>query len=455
LTIDLGNGTGSFASGNFISLKNAGSQKFHIDSAGNAYATFASSGTAALCHATNGTATDEKITDCTGSVDADYAEMYPVASDITFGEIVAIGTTDVTTKDGQVIKQLVRSSKPYDENVIGIVSNNYGDFSSTGYNVEDIDHPMPVALTGRVPVAVNLESGPIQAGDYLTTSSVPGVAMKATRGGIVIGQALSDYDGSQSINQVMIFVENFYYDPTSIVNDDGSVTIQATSAEAAGVINQEGSGDIFQLQNNSTNRFTVQNSGATNINVLSVDETDVLVVVESNDQEVFSINARGQAAFAGNIIIKDDSFAGSIATAADGTAQVMFTYDLGSGKPDVQLTVEGESVAFAQIASWEKDDNGNYTGFNIKTVGIGGEAASIVVHYFVVGKESDYQTSGQIEVVTEPVSDPLPAPVDPITPPDNIISDESETVPVDATESGSAALSDPILTEDAIVPVTE
>ena len=44
---------------------------------------------------------------------------------------------------------------------------------------EDVDAAM-LALTGRVPVKVTDENGPINRGDLLTTSSKPGYAMKWT-----------------------------------------------------------------------------------------------------------------------------------------------------------------------------------------------------------------------------------------------------------------------------------
>jgi hypothetical protein len=53
-----------------------------------------------------------------------------------------------------------------------------------------------VALSGRVPVKVSLENGEIKKGDYLTSSSTPGVAMKALRPGPVVGKALEGFDSS-------------------------------------------------------------------------------------------------------------------------------------------------------------------------------------------------------------------------------------------------------------------
>lgn len=47
-----------------------------------------------------------------------------------------------------------------------------------------------VALAGRVPVRVDASFGPIEAGDPLTASPVPGVAMKARGAGWIVGTAL-------------------------------------------------------------------------------------------------------------------------------------------------------------------------------------------------------------------------------------------------------------------------
>jgi hypothetical protein len=86
-----------------------------------------------------------------------------------------------------------------------------------------------VALAGRVPVKVSLENGPIEVGDLLTSaSSTPGVAMKATGPGRVIGMALeplseADFQNCNienslkiencelKIGRVMVFVNPHWY----------------------------------------------------------------------------------------------------------------------------------------------------------------------------------------------------------------------------------------------------
>jgi len=57
----------------------------------------------------------------------------------------------------------------------------------------------PIALAGRVKVKVCGESGPIRAGDLLTSSSIPGHAMRcaepAAHPGAIIGKALEPFAG--------------------------------------------------------------------------------------------------------------------------------------------------------------------------------------------------------------------------------------------------------------------
>ena len=133
---------------------------------------------------------------------ADLAEIYMSAdSSLIPGEVVTI--------DPSLSQGIKRSSLPYERSLIGVVSTNPAlligaDSSSEGY-------PTPVALAGRVPVNVTSENGPIEPGDFLTSSSIPGVAMKAAKAGAVFGQALAAYDGPKdTVGTVTAFVENTY-----------------------------------------------------------------------------------------------------------------------------------------------------------------------------------------------------------------------------------------------------
>ncbi|MBI2463156.1 MAG: hypothetical protein HYV65_02900, partial [Candidatus Spechtbacteria bacterium] len=120
----------------------------------------------------------------------DLAEEYLVEGDGEPGDIVSISSTS-TEQNPAVVK----STSAYQTNIIGIISTNPAIVIG---QLQQGNH-QPVALTGRVPVKVTMENGSIQAGDYLTSSSIPGVAMKATKPGVVIGRALESFDCSMAL----------------------------------------------------------------------------------------------------------------------------------------------------------------------------------------------------------------------------------------------------------------
>ncbi|QQG41614.1 MAG: hypothetical protein HYV90_05680 [Candidatus Woesebacteria bacterium] len=133
---------------------------------------------------------------------ADLAEIY-TSNDISLeaGDVVAL---DSSLKAG-----VKKTTNTYEDETLGIVSTRpnlvIGDAIKEGNNV------VPVALAGRVPVKVTAENGPIVAGDKLTSSSIPGVAMKATKTGITVGTAMSDFNGVEGeIGRVTAFVNTSY-----------------------------------------------------------------------------------------------------------------------------------------------------------------------------------------------------------------------------------------------------
>ncbi len=138
---------------------------------------------------------------------ADLAETYySVDRDIKAGELVALDTGAA----GEVRK----TARPYDNNTLGIVSTKPGLVMGdppTGA----ASHPVLVAMAGRVPVKVTTHHGqnPIRAGDFLTSSEVPGVAMRADRPGQVIGKALTSLAADQDEGVVIAFIEPGYRGP--------------------------------------------------------------------------------------------------------------------------------------------------------------------------------------------------------------------------------------------------
>jgi hypothetical protein len=88
------------------------------------------------------------------------------------------------------------SRSAYDKRVAGVISG-AGDLKPgiTLGKQPSRDNRTPLALLGRVYCKVDASASPIEVGDLLTTSSVPGHAMKADDPircfGAVLGKALS------------------------------------------------------------------------------------------------------------------------------------------------------------------------------------------------------------------------------------------------------------------------
>ena len=72
--------------------------------------------------------------------------------------------------------------------------------------VDAPDH-YPISFGGRVPIRVSAANGPIGVGDFLTSSSVPGVAVRAIERGLVVAQALEPFAGTDGKEgKVLCFV---------------------------------------------------------------------------------------------------------------------------------------------------------------------------------------------------------------------------------------------------------
>lgn len=87
-----------------------------------------------------------------------------------------------------------KSSEPYEFKMTGVVTDNPAvalDFSETEQNTA-------VVSSGVQAVRVSGENGPIEQGDYITSSSQPGVGMRASKPGYVLGIAMDDFPGDSA-----------------------------------------------------------------------------------------------------------------------------------------------------------------------------------------------------------------------------------------------------------------
>ena len=138
----------------------------------------------------------------TGTTTLDIAETYPVDPQCeAAGNCPQTGDVVCSAEDSSSTFFIQQCSATSTNSIIGVVSDNPG-FILGGYDVNNKIKGLyptsfrPVALGGRVPVNVSLANGPIKAGDYLTSSAIPGVAVKALEPGKAVGMALQSFDGT-------------------------------------------------------------------------------------------------------------------------------------------------------------------------------------------------------------------------------------------------------------------
>ena len=150
-------------------------------------------------HGTGATRVD--VLEITGG--GDLAEPFELSSDkpLPPGTVVII--------DDEHEGHLKQASEPYDRRVAGIISGAGGLNPGVTLNQQAYTSASQhVALTGQAFAFATAENGAIEPGDMLTTSSVPGCAMKATdRGrsfGAVIGKAMSSLKSGRGLVRVLV-----------------------------------------------------------------------------------------------------------------------------------------------------------------------------------------------------------------------------------------------------------
>ncbi|MFC1515039.1 hypothetical protein ACFL5X_03970 [Candidatus Omnitrophota bacterium] len=146
-----------------------------------------------------------------GEIGYDVAELFDASSEVEVGDIVVLDA-DSPNSSAKVRKSHHRSQA----NIVGVVSGAPA-ILFEGSSLEIAPTPgefieglkPPVALAGRVPVKVCTENGPINRGDYITTSSRAGVGMKAEIGDPIVGFALEAFSGKESDSGIVrVFIAN-------------------------------------------------------------------------------------------------------------------------------------------------------------------------------------------------------------------------------------------------------
>jgi hypothetical protein len=137
----------------------------------------------------------------TQSGNPDIAENIRVSDlNISAGDIVMI--------DPKNNEAVIKADTPYSPYVIGVISTNPGlllnapeSSIETGKTFRENERPL--VLAGRVFVKVSNINGPINVGDPITSSIIPGVGMKAKNSGVIVGRALEQFNPEKDIGKII------------------------------------------------------------------------------------------------------------------------------------------------------------------------------------------------------------------------------------------------------------
>jgi hypothetical protein len=99
-------------------------------------------------------------------------------------------------QDGDIISSTIKGYKltvsPYDSQIFGVVSLN----PAVYFKDATAKDKTPIISAGEVMVRVSSQNGNIQVGDFITSSSTPGIGEKATDNGYVLGRAVQNYSSN-------------------------------------------------------------------------------------------------------------------------------------------------------------------------------------------------------------------------------------------------------------------
>ncbi|HEY5667537.1 MAG TPA: hypothetical protein VIR03_00060 [Candidatus Saccharimonadales bacterium] len=283
---------------------------------------------------------------------ADYAEYFGAPSnDLPQpGELVAMDTANG--------RSVIRATNATKQVLPGVVSTNPG-FIGNGplckINDDNCDtdymkYNVLVSMTGQVPVKANTTNGPINIGDPIAISSVPGEGAKATSAGYIVGYAQESLTTGSGTIQVLIQPQ--HYMPTQ------SDILQGASLQVAGDASIGGTLNVGNLNVGGLATLaglTVNGSATFKGNVSVLGQLDVQsikvnghIITAGAVPTVQALAATGVGASA--IVSGTDTAGTIIITTGQGTvrggdlAKLVFALAFGS-EPRIQVTPVGAGSA--------------------------------------------------------------------------------------------------------------
>ncbi len=240
--------------------------------------------------------------DAIGANAFDLAERYHITGEAEPGDVLVL--------DPETPLHMKKSTgTTYDSALSGVVSTRPGFILGTGGDVS-------VALVGRVPVKVTVANGAIAPGDPLTSSEVPGIAMKATRAGRIIGRAL---EGATADGLIEVYLQPGF-DASTLLRADGSLTTiaQDLGVRSTGTASQDAPTFNSQVLSFLGSAWDGSGAVASEFRLFNqvTSATSSALTIATASSTLFSVDAQGSVSITGDLAL-----AGRLYPSARGVAQ--------------------------------------------------------------------------------------------------------------------------------------
>lgn len=134
-----------------------------------------------------------------------------LAQDVSLGTAIPVRVTDGEPADGDIISVTegggyVRTSVLADPLMYGVVTLEPALYL---YDKASEGEEVPAVSSGRVYVRVSTEAGPINLGDFITSSTRSGIGIKAVANGYILGTAQESYteEDPDQIGKILVEVD--------------------------------------------------------------------------------------------------------------------------------------------------------------------------------------------------------------------------------------------------------
>lgn len=137
-----------------------------------------------------------------------YFSKTSLAQVSSSGIAISSPVSDSNAVDGDIICTYAdgnrRCGQEYDPAMYGVISDN----PAAAIEDSELADSRLIITSGIATVRVSTINGNISEGDFITSSTVAGVAVKATRNGYVLGVALEGYESSdpQAVGRIQVLV---------------------------------------------------------------------------------------------------------------------------------------------------------------------------------------------------------------------------------------------------------